>query len=116
MVSTISRPIILSLLLLLICAHAHADEGSAPLSSLIARHALKRHIVKRPRGILRHEYIVPDGPYFQLFDWDMYFMSAALSYDRVSRPIVGSILGGRVKTGHLSTGKTGHLLTGDRDQ
>jgi hypothetical protein len=25
-------------------------------------------------------------------------------------------LGGRVKTGHLSTGKTGHLLTGDRDQ
>jgi hypothetical protein len=24
-------------------------------------------------------------------------------------------LGGRVKTGHLSTGKTGHL-TGDRDQ
>jgi putative isomerase len=91
MASTISRPIILSLLPLLICAHAHADEGSASLSSLIARHGLKRHIVKRPRGILRHEYIVPDGPYFQLFDWDMYFMSAALSYDRVSRPIVGSI-------------------------
>ncbi|HEY6893827.1 MAG TPA: trehalase family glycosidase, partial [Rhodanobacteraceae bacterium] len=54
-------------------------------------HELKQHIVKPPAGLLLHEYIVPDGPYFQLFDWDMYFMSVALSYDKVSRPIMGSI-------------------------
>jgi putative isomerase len=68
-----------------------AQETPPSLSSLIASHELKRHIVKPPSGMLLHEYIVPDGPYFQLFDWDMYFMSAALSYDNVSQPIVGSI-------------------------
>ena len=61
------------------------------LSSLIASHNLKRDIVKPPRGLLLHEYIVPAGPYFQLFDWDMYFMSVALSYDKVSQPIDGSV-------------------------
>jgi len=66
-------------------------ERPPSLSSLIASHELKRHIVKPATGILLHEYIVPDGPYFQLFDWDMYFMSAALSYDKVSKPIEGSI-------------------------
>jgi len=79
------------LLPLLFSAPARDPDPPALLSSLIARHALKRNIVKRPKGILLHEYIVPAGPYFQLFDWDMYFMSAALSYDKVSRPIVGSI-------------------------
>lgn len=68
-----------------------AQEAPPSLSSLIASHGLKRHIVKPPAGLLLHEYIVPDGPYFQLFDWDMYFMSAALSYDKVSQPIVGSV-------------------------
>jgi putative isomerase len=68
-----------------------AQETPPSLSSLIATHELKQHIVKPPAGILLHEYIVPDGPFFQLFDWDMYFMSAALSYDRISQPIVGSI-------------------------
>ncbi len=66
--------------------------GPTPtLSSLIAGHGLKSSIVKPPRGLLVHEYIVPDGPYFQLFDWDMYFMAAALSYDKVSGPVIGSV-------------------------
>src|SRR5207302_5965209 len=51
----------------------------------------KSEIVKPPLGLLKHQYIVPDGPYFQLFDWDMYFMAAALSYDKVAKPIVGSV-------------------------
>jgi putative isomerase len=87
----VSRKFIRSLLPLLICAGVQAAEAPSPLSSLIASHELKRHIVKPPSGILLHEYIVPDGPFFQLFDWDMYFMSAALSYDKVSEPIKGSI-------------------------
>ncbi len=81
----------LGALLLAVCAPTGAAETPVSLSSLFANHELKRRIVKPPLGLLRHEYIVPDGPYFQLFDWDMYFMGAALSYDKVSKPIIGSI-------------------------
>jgi len=91
MANTIFRKAGLVVLPLLMSGPVHvAVETPASLSAHITRHALKRHIVKPPRGILLHEYIVPDGPYFQLFDWDMYFMSVALSYDRVSAPIVGT--------------------------
>jgi hypothetical protein len=41
--------------------------------------------------------------------------SVAHTLRRVFEAQSRSDLGGRVKTGHLSTGKTGHLLTGDRD-
>jgi putative isomerase len=81
----------LALCTLLLAAPAEAAENSETLSALFAKHELKTKVVKPPLGLLRHEYIVPDGPYFQLFDWDMYFMSAALSYDKVSRPIIGSV-------------------------
>jgi len=92
MAKTLFRKAGLVVLALLMSGLVRVDEQPpASLSSHIARHALKRHIVKPPRGLLLHEYVVPDGPYFQLFDWDMYFMSAALSYDKISRPIVGSI-------------------------
>lgn len=79
------------LLAISVGAAAFTADDPAELSQFIASHGLKRDIVKPPKGILLHEYIVPDGPYFQLFDWDMYFMSAALSYDKVSKPIEGSI-------------------------
>jgi putative isomerase len=82
---------VLCLLLLQIGRAATAVDDSTRLASLIAQHGLKRDIVKPAKGLLLHAYIVPDGPYFQLFDWDMYFMSVALSYDKVSRPIEGSI-------------------------
>jgi putative isomerase len=81
----------LAALLLLPCAPAPAQEAPASLGDLFAKHRLKEIVVKPPRGLLRHEYIVPDGPYFQLFDWDMYFMGVALSYDKVSSPIMGSV-------------------------
>lgn len=85
----------LALLLLFGAAPARAaaaqTDAAAELAALFQSHKVKRLIVKPPKGLLLHEYIVPDGPYFQLFDWDMYFMSAALSYDKVSKPVVGSI-------------------------
>ena len=84
------RAAVLLLALLVVQPSAGGQERRS-LSSLIASHQLKRNIVKPPNGILGHEYIVPAGPYFQLFDWDMYFMSVALSYDAVSRPVIGSI-------------------------
>ena len=89
--TSLLRRLGLGAMLLLPCGPAAAAEAGGDLSALLASRELKRHIVKPPRGLLTHEYIVPDGPYFQLFDWDMYFMGAALSYDKVSRPIAGSV-------------------------
>ena len=85
------RNIPLALLTLASLALPAAAAAGSELSNLIAAHELKSHVVKPPRGLLTHEYIVPDGPYFQLFDWDMYFMGVALSYDKVSKPIAGSV-------------------------
>ena len=90
MAGAIARAIVLCVLSLQVAVPSPVDDSKA-LASFIAQHGLKRNIVKPPEGILLHEYIVPAGPYFQLFDWDMYFMSAALSYDKVSRPVEGSI-------------------------
>lgn len=28
-------------------------------------------MIKEPQGLLKHTYLVPAGPYFQLFDWDL---------------------------------------------
>ncbi len=68
-----------------------AAQNSESLKSFFEQYQVKKEIVKAPRGILKHQYIVPDGPYFQLFDWDMYFMAVALSYNHVSKPVIGSI-------------------------
>ena len=86
-----AKTLVFCLLPLQIGAALYAIDDATELAAFIAQHALKRNIVKPPKGLLLHEYIVPAGPYFQLFDWDMYFMSAALSYDKVSRPFEGSV-------------------------
>ncbi len=64
---------------------------SAELAKFLADAGAKTGIVKPAAGILKYPYLVPAGPYFQLFDWDMYFMSVALSYDGVSRPVEDSV-------------------------
>ncbi len=61
------------------------------IAQLLQQHHVKKHIVKPPKGLLKHPYLVPSGPYFQLFDWDMYFMGVALSYDGVGRPVADSV-------------------------
>lgn len=58
---------------------------------LFSQCKLTENVVKPPKGILKHPYLVPSGPYFQLFDWDMYFMSVALSYDHVGQPVANSV-------------------------
>jgi neutral trehalase len=75
---------------LALAASARADS-SADLTKFLADAGAKVGIVKPAQGILRHPYLVPAGPYFQLFDWDMYFMGVALSYDDVSEPISDSV-------------------------
>lgn len=66
-------------------------QRASGISQLIARHGFKQQIIKAPAGILKHEYLVPSGPYTQLFDWDTYFMGVALSYDHVGAPLEDSV-------------------------
>ncbi len=61
------------------------------IAELFAKYNVKQDVIKPPKGILKHEYLVPSGPYWQLFDWDMYFMSVALSYDGVGKPVASSV-------------------------
>ena len=65
-------------------------QQQSEMSQLFAKYGLKQNIVKPPAGILKHDYLVPAGPYTQLFDWDTYFMGVALSYDRVGAPLENS--------------------------
>jgi neutral trehalase len=67
---------------------ARAQQPSE-ISALLAQQ--KQNVIKPPKGLLKHTYLVPSGPYWQLFDWDMYFMSVALSYDGVGKPVAGSV-------------------------
>jgi len=82
----------ISLFTLIIAMGASAQGGSSEeLSLLLQKNKVIQHIVKRPKGILKYEYLVPSGPFDQLFDWDMYFMGVALSYSKTSKPVVGSV-------------------------
>jgi putative isomerase len=64
---------------------------SAELAQLLKKSNATRNIIKPPKGILKFQYLTPAGPYDQLFDWDMYFMGVALSYNRIWKPVVGSV-------------------------
>lgn len=68
-------------------AHAQAANGETEIEQLFVKNHIKSNIVKPPKGILKYPYLVPSGPYFQLFDWDSYFMGVALSYDHEGRPL-----------------------------
>lgn len=69
-----------------------AARDKPNLTSLFETYKVKQDIVKPPNGLLKHPYLVPSGPYFQLFDWDAYFMGVALSYDGTSaEPLENSI-------------------------
>lgn len=37
------------------------------------------YIKRRAQGVLKHDYLVPGGPYYQQWDWDAFFMGMALS-------------------------------------
>lgn len=68
---------------------AAQDQGE--ISTLFEKYKLKQSIIKAPKGLLKYEYLVPGGPYYQLFDWDMYFMGVALSYEGMGRPLASSV-------------------------
>ena len=66
-------------------------QDSAELARFIEKSGAKKFIVRPPSGALKHEYLIPAGPFTQLFDWDMYFMGVALSYDGIGRPVASSV-------------------------
>ena len=78
-------------LLVLWVPPAMKAQNRSEISQLFEKYHAKQNVVKPPQGILKHEYLVPAGPYFQLFDWDMYFMGVALSYDGVGKPVATSV-------------------------
>lgn len=83
------------------CALAAAAQSTAALPApasagtelqqLFDRYQVKDKIVKPPQGILKYPYLVPSGPYYELFDWDSYFMGVALSYDHQDQPLATSV-------------------------
>jgi Glycosyl hydrolase family 63 C-terminal domain len=75
------------------CSSGYAQEqSSTKLQRLFQKYQLAKAVVKPPRGILKHPYLVPSGPYFQLFDWDAYFMGVALRYQNgMGRPLATSV-------------------------
>jgi putative isomerase len=76
--------------LFFVAMQAGAQQQSE-ISRLIAQSGAKQNIVKPASGMLKHPYMVPAGPYTQLFDWDTYFMGVALSYDGVGEPLENSV-------------------------
>lgn len=70
---------------------AGAAQNETEIQRLFKEHHFKQTIVKPPKGILKYPYLVPSGPYFQLFDWDMYFMGVALSHDGIGHPLATSV-------------------------
>lgn len=65
--------------------------GQTQIQLLFARSQVKDKIVKPPQGLLKYPYLVPSGPYYELFDWDSYFMGVALSYDHQGQPLASSV-------------------------
>jgi putative isomerase len=80
-----------AVLIMLAGAATAGAQTQSELSRFMEKHHAKQDIVKPPSGLLKHEYLVPAGPYNQLFDWDMYFMGVALSYDGVGKPVASSV-------------------------
>ena len=68
-----------------------AAQAPSELSTFFQKYDAKKFIVRPANGAIKHEYLIPAGPFTQLFDWDMYFMGVALSYDGVGKPVASSV-------------------------
>lgn len=68
-----------------------AFKLEAQLDHAIAERGWWRQIVRKPNGQLHHKYLIPGADYYQLFDWDTYFMGVALSYHHRGASLEGSV-------------------------
>ena len=70
---------------------ASAAENRTEIEQLFTKNKVKERIVKPPKGILKYPYLVPSGPYYQMFDWDSYFMGVTLSYNHQGKPLATTV-------------------------
>ncbi len=63
----------------------------AQLQQAMTKAGYWQQVVRKPNGQLHHEYLIPGADYFQLFDWDTYFMGVALSYAHRGKSLAGSV-------------------------
>src|SRR4030042_4578244 len=57
-------------------AHASLDELSAAARKRIS--PLRSRVIRKANGALCHDYIVPNGVYEELWDWDAFFVGLHL--------------------------------------
>lgn len=65
-------------------------KGLATLQEYFADLAAKS--MREPTGVLRHPYLAPAGPHDELWDWDTYFIGAALLDQGGATYLRGSVL------------------------
>jgi putative isomerase len=61
------------------------------IERLFSTNQIQENIIKPPSGVLKYPYLVPSGPYHQLFDWDSYFMGVALSHDHQGQALASTV-------------------------
>ena len=91
----------------LIDVDATSDEGLC--HAHVIAHA--KDVRRPPKGVLKHPYLVPAGPYSQLWDWDAVFLGVAtISYG--NRPYLQGSMRNFFDATNLSSGcVTGCLTT-----
>jgi putative isomerase len=85
-----------------------AADPSVRFRELIDEMGAKREILRPPSGLLKYDYVVPSGPYYQLFDWDAYFMGVALAYDKQARYLASSVRNFLEYAGPPTSGSNGY--------
>ncbi|MGH9534221.1 MAG: MGH1-like glycoside hydrolase domain-containing protein, partial [Terriglobales bacterium] len=68
-----------------------AASAQRQLQAWMRREGLLRRIVRPPAGVLPYRYLIPGAHYYQLFDWDTYFMGVALSYQHRGQALADSV-------------------------
>lgn len=75
----------------LAAAPISARAAQQQLQLWIQRQGLLRRIVRPAAGLLPYPYLIPGAHYYQLFDWDTYFMGVALSRQNRGRALADSV-------------------------
>eukprot|EP00966_Prymnesium_polylepis_P194406 4506938-Prymnesium_polylepis.1 len=83
-------------------AAAFADPDSVLVREHVA--SLANATFRQPSGILRFPYLVPSGPYDQMWDWDAFFMGVALD-EFGSRPYLAGTMMNFLDHTNVTTGE-----------
>ena len=86
-----------------------AGDPTPRLRELLRQLDATAQVVKPPSGLLKYDYLVPSGPFHQLFDWDAYFMGVALSYERKGRYLASTVRNFLEYTGSPTSSVNGYV-------